>query len=268
MSHLQPARLGVSDPTWNPTIARLARLAGAAALPVFIPGRNGLAFQGAGLLHPALRTAMLPCELLKRRGTRVEMLVGTPVSARALREAGGDREAIALLRFRTYAMRHRMARRAPVPAAGRRLPICPAVAPARLAAEIDALGRGSCLATQGDLSAILADARSIPSVLVEIGRLRELTFRAAGEGTGDSVDLDRFDATYQHLFVWNGATREIVGAYRLRRVDASSDVESLYTSTLFHFGRGFLPAEGEGLELGRSFVRVEQQKSFAPLLLL
>ena len=57
------------------------------------------------------------------------------------------------------------------------------------------------------------------AVLREIGRLRELSFRAASEGTGNSLDLDRFDAHYLHLFVWNEAASEIVGAYRLGRAE-------------------------------------------------
>jgi len=269
VSHLQPKRLGIVDPDWNPTIARIARRAGAAVLPVFIPGRNGLAFQGAGLLHPAIRTAMLPRELLKRRGSRIEFRIGRPVSAQTLRRCEGDSDATRLLRFRSYAMRHRSSpAAAPETKRPRLHPLCPAVDPDRLAAEVEALGPEASLASQGELSVLIADAASIPCALTEIGRLREATFRAIGEGTGRSVDLDAFDATYQHLFLWNRTTKEIAGAYRMRRVDAATRPASVYTSTLFRFARGFFPAIGDGLELGRSFVRAEYQRSFAPLLLL
>ena len=61
----------------------------------------------------------------------------------------------------------------------------------------------------------IARAAEIPSVLTEIGRLREITFRAAGEGTGKALDLDRYDSHYLHLFVWNEHAKEVVGAYRL-----------------------------------------------------
>jgi putative hemolysin len=269
VSHLQPKRLGIVDPDWNPTIARIARRAAAAVLPVFIPGRNSLAFQGAGLLHPALRTAMLPRELLKRRGSRIEFRIGSPVSAQTLQRCEGDTDAMRLLRFRTYAMRHRAARAAtPATPRTRLHPLCPAVDKAMLAAEINLLGPEARLASQGELSVLIADAATIPCALTEIGRLREATFRAVGEGTGRAIDLDDFDSTYQHLFLWNGETSEIAGAYRVRRVDASTNPESAYTSSLFRFARGFFPAIGEGLELGRSFVRAEYQRSFAPLLLL
>ena len=105
----------------------------------------------------------------------------------------------------------------------------------------------------------------IPNALREIGRLREITFRQAGEGTGRSIDLDRFDRDYQHLFLWNTDSNEIAGAYRLAGTDVIPD---LYTSTLFRFREGLLTSMSPALELGRSFVRIEYQKSFSALLLL
>jgi putative hemolysin len=104
-----------------------------------------------------------------------------------------------------------------------------------------------------------------------LGRLRELTFRQIGEGTGKSTDLDDFDLTYHHLFVWNKVKQELVGAYRLgcvRELMADSRVDGLYTNTLFQFDPELFPHLGDALELGRSFVRPEYQREYAPLLLL
>jgi putative hemolysin len=103
-------------------------------------------------------------------------------------------------------------------------------------------------------------------VLQEIGRLREITFRAAGEGTGKATDLDRFDAAYLHLFVWNRKACEVAGAYRLAPVDNA--LTPLYTETLFGYSREFREKLGSAMELGRSFVRPEYQRAFQPLLLL
>jgi len=108
-------------------------------------------------------------------------------------------------------------------------------------------------------------------VLFRSGRLRERTFRAVGEGTGRSADIDDFDGYYEHLFIWDAPAREIVGAYRLGRTDRIArrfGKQGLYTSTLFEYHDLFFKLLGPALELGRSFVRAEQQKSFAPLLLL
>jgi len=111
----------------------------------------------------------------------------------------------------------------------------------------------------------LAEAGEIPSTLREIGRLREITFRAAGEGTRRALDLDEFDAHYLHLFVWNEKKQEVVGAYRLAATD---QVRRLYTASLFQYGPEFLEQMGPAIELGRSFVRAEYQRGFQPLLLL
>jgi putative hemolysin len=116
-----------------------------------------------------------------------------------------------------------------------------------------------------------ARAAELPSVLREIGRLREVTFRAAGEGTGREVDLDRFDARYWHLFAWNTERREIAGAYRVGRIgtgDGATIPRHLYTRTLFRYGRRFLGELGPALELGRSFVRQEYQRDYGTLMLL
>ena len=118
---------------------------------------------------------------------------------------------------------------------------------------------------------VCAQARQIPWCLQEIGRLRELSFRAAGEGTGRATDIDLFDAYYRHLFVWDARACAIVGAYRIGLADeilARIGPRGLYTHSLFKYGRQLLDHVNPALELGRSFVREDYQKSFAPLLLL
>jgi putative hemolysin len=106
---------------------------------------------------------------------------------------------------------------------------------------------------------------------LEIGRLREIAFRAVGEGTGKSLDVDRYDQHYQHLFVWNAASQEVIGAYRLaltHTVAVAHGVSGLYTHSLFDFDMGLLERLGPSLELGRSFVRTECQGSSRALRLL
>jgi putative hemolysin len=107
--------------------------------------------------------------------------------------------------------------------------------------------------------------------LREIGRLREISFRQAGEGTGSSIDLDEFDSRYYQLFIWNRARNEIAGAYRLAGTDdivSRYGKNGLYTNTLFRFSPYFFNRIHPALELGRSFVRPEYQRSYLPLLLL
>ena len=133
------------------------------------------------------------------------------------------------------------------------------------------LQRRGALVAQGRFDVLLAAAWEIPATLHEIGRLREITFRAVGEGTGKSLDLDRFDASYLHLYVWDREACQIAGAYRLGCSDvllASGGPDALYTSTLFRFEKPFLEVLKPALELGRSFVTTEYQKSIYPLSLL
>jgi putative hemolysin len=127
------------------------------------------------------------------------------------------------------------------------------------------------LLESGEYDVIEAGATAIPLCLREIGRLREMTFRKVGEGTGKGADRDAFDATYRHLFLWNRERQEIAGAYRIGRTDellAASGPRGLYTSSLFVLKAAFFERIGPALEMGRSFVRPEYQKSYAPLLLL
>ncbi|QDL55590.1 GNAT family N-acetyltransferase [Rhodoferax aquaticus] len=151
----------------------------------------------------------------------------------------------------------------------------PAVAgaqdPAELHREIAQLAPNTLLLELGTLQVFCAPAAALPLVLLEIGRLREMTFRAVGEGTGKALDIDTYDAHYQHLFVWNRDSREIVGAYRLaltHPVMQGLGVEGLYTHSLFDFDVRLLERLGPSLELGRSFVRPECQGSTRALRLL
>ena len=145
------------------------------------------------------------------------------------------------------------------------------VAPAILKAEIEALPGDQHLLTSGQFVVVYAGADQMPWCMQEIGRLREVTFRAAGEGTGRSCDIDLYDAYYLHLFVWDTAAQAIVGAYRLGLADevlGRYGKAGLYTQSLFKYRTRLLHELNPAIELGRSFVRAEYQRSFAPLVLL
>ena len=150
-------------------------------------------------------------------------------------------------------------------------PVAAAVRPDVLAEEVASLPEDRCLAESGDLSVYLGTAGEMPQMLKEVGRLREMTFRSVGEGTGKSVDLDRFDNYYWHVLLWNKNNRELVGAYRsgnTAEILAEQGIGGLYTSTLFQYDERIFQKLGPALELGRSFVRPEYQRQYAPLLLL
>jgi putative hemolysin len=277
VAHLDLATRQVRERPWNEKIARLARKTGVPVLPVFFDGRNSALFHMAGLLHPRLRTAMLAREVSNKRGRRMEVRVGSLITPKKVESIESDAELIAHLRQRALLLRHRPLPRRPraseiaakMRAAGET--IVPAVDPDLMAAEIGALDASQRLVEADEFEVWHAEATQIPDTLREIGRLREITFRATGEGTGKPIDLDEFDSEYLHLFVWNKQKREIVGAYRLGRVDrilAKLGPAGLYTRTLFDFDQPLLDRLGTALEMGRSFVRAEYQRAYAPLLLL
>lgn len=140
-----------------------------------------------------------------------------------------------------------------------------------LQADIDALPSVQRLIEAERFHVYCARANQIPGVLQEIGRLRELTFRAAGEGTGKTCDIDLFDSYYQHLFLWDAGSQSVVGAYRLGLADeivTQRGRRGLYTYSLFKYPSQLLASLNPAIELGRSFVRAEYQRDFAPLMLL
>ncbi len=107
VSHILLRRMEIADPEWNSTVARLIRLTGASALPLFFEGRNSVAFQTVGLLHPMLRTAWLLNEFLQQKNKKVEVRVGSPISAETISNAGTDHDATGYLRWRTYLLAQR-----------------------------------------------------------------------------------------------------------------------------------------------------------------
>jgi putative hemolysin len=259
----------VVDRPWHAGVLALARWTAAPVVPVFVHGQNRRIFRLAGRVHPLLRTALLVRELLARRGTTLRVSVGTAVSAERLAQIREPGARLMYLRARTYALATRTVRvRSGHESA---MPLAPAEPADVMAAEIAALPDRAQLLTSGPYVVYCASAHQMPSVMRELGRLRELTFRLAGEGTGRARDLDRFDRDYQHLFVWHVPSCAIVGAYRLGltdRLSASSNPHVLYSRTLFRFGGRLLDELGPAVELGRSFVRPEYQRESNALLLL
>lgn len=279
VSHFDVNKGVITDPAWSPSIARIISKTGAPVLPVFFQGTNSAAFHMAGMVHPVLRTAMLPNELFNKSRKTIQVRVGDLVPAKKLQDFDKDDEMTSYLRLCTYILEHRgkkedvrsisaFIRKAKHETFGS---IMPPQNPDVMAEEIRRLPASQTLVESNEHAVIQATTDQIPHLLLEIGRLREITFRAVGEGTGKAVDIDRFDHSYTHLFIWNREKNEVVGAYRLGRTDEiirQKGVRGLYTSTLFRYKPGFFEHLGPALELGRSFIRPEYQKSFAPLLLL
>ncbi len=266
----------VTDGLWSPSIGALARRTGCAVLPVHFCGRNGVVFHLLSSIWRPLGTLWLGRALLARKDRPLLTRIGSLIPSAQLTGLA-DLESTAYLRSRTEVLglrpggiptnrptQPRRTPRAPIP-------IAPPVPQAHLEAEVRALGAERVLLRSGEFEVISARAEEIPELLRQIGRERERAFRVAGEGTGRAIDLDRFDNWYHHIFLWNRAQRELIGAYRLGRTTEilpSRGIEGLYTSTLFRFDDALFSQLGPAIELGRSFVRPEDQRSYSALLLL
>lgn len=278
VSHWQLSQGMIADPQWNDTATRLIRKTGAAALPVYFCGRNSLGFQLMGMIHPRLRMAFLLQEFLQQTGKSVALRAGSAIPADSIASIADDREATEYLRWRTYLLAQRGETQVKLPTAFRSaLPlkmqeaIPPGLPRELLRCDLRALPPERCLVENGEFLVYAAQAPEIPHLLQEVGRLREIAFREAGEGTGKRSDLDRFDRHYWHLLLWSKANHELVGAYRAGKameIVAQRGVTGLYTSTLFRYDERLFERMGPALELGRSFVRPEYQRQYAPLLLL
>ena len=265
----------VLDPQWNRNMARIARMTGAKSIPAFISGANSVGFHLAGMINPRLRTLFLPHELINKRGRRMEIRIGAPVEGETLKAIRDDDKAIDLLRWNSslLSLRDRIGspRTRFFPAWQPRHDVAPAEDPTVLLHELQSLPADALLASAGKMRVFAMSSRQAPRIVREIGRLRELTFRAAGEGTGKTRDLDRFDAYYTHLVLWNDERQEIAGAYRIcnvQNVVRRYGLRGLYTTTLFHFKPKFFAKVGPALELGRSFIHLDYQRQYAPLLVL
>jgi putative hemolysin len=296
VAHLNLRTREIADPDWSETIAGIIRLTESPVLPVFFEGANGLAFQFLGLVHPLLRTAMLPHEALNKRGKQLRIRIGNVIPYAALSRHATDSEMTGYLRRRLHILRYRPDSSSPPglrceevssddshrgtamivnrnPSSRTRVPepVAPPQESQRLLQEVRCLPVGQLLVRSVGFEVFYASAAQTPRLLCEIGRLREIAFRGAGEGTGRAVDLDRFDLHYDHLVLWNAEAGEIAGAYRIGKADeivAQLGKSGLYTSTLFEYEARLLDDLGPALELGRAFVRPEYQRAVVPLSLL
>ncbi|WP_044015698.1 lysophospholipid acyltransferase family protein [Hymenobacter sp. APR13] len=259
------------DPAWNPTAGRLLAMVRVPVVPLWLSGQNSTTFSMLGLLHPLLRTARLPAELLNKRGQTIQVRIGRPVAPAELGRLPVS-EQLSYLRARVYALGSTPERRfaallppLPVPAVITETPA------ELLEADIAALRPGRCLVRHDRWEVYMAKKAELPHVLREIGRLRELTFRSEGEGTQQPIDLDRYDDYYRHLFLYDRQNRQLVGAYRLgmgRAILRQHGRRGFYLHSLFQLKKAFVPVLRQSLELGRSFVRAEYQRQPLPLALL
>lgn len=264
--------LGPVDRRWDESIMKIIQRTSAEVVPAFISGRNSSLFYAAGRIHPRLRTVLLPTELLRKRDSSISISFASPVSRAIVKSASDPATLGRFLRSSVYLQ-------SPVISGGsaagashdvRSTPVAEEVSSEFIANEIASL-EGSRMLSQGDFDVYLICSDQAPKILHEIGRLREITFRHVGEGTGTALDIDAYDRHYEHLVLWHRPSKCIAGSYRLGhggRIMATHGIKGMYSASLFYFDDTSRATMKGCLELGRSFVRPEFQRQRLPLHLL
>lgn len=267
VSAIDTSDFKIRDRQWNLMVAKLMRQFQAVCVPFFVHGRNSKAFYLAGLIHRRLRTVMLPRELTNKSGQSVRLTIGEPIGWRDIESLENERCITDYLRAATDLLEHRLS------SERRGNNALPELASPTLPARVD---RGLSAITQNlaqiesykllsyrEFEVYCAPYEAIPEIMPEIAISRERTFRAAGEGTGNLSDSDRFDPHYLHLFIWDKVLGQIVGGYRIGKVDKivkKFGVDGLYSRTLYRFDEEYIRKIDGALEMGRSFVSPEYQR--------
>ena len=270
----------IREPAWNPFVGWLALQTQSAVLPLYFYGSNSLLFHAAGLVNPALRTGLLIREFIQPSVRKVHYLIGTLIPPQRLADLKTPEAVTDYLRARTYLLGEKLHNRWKKlrlqRLRGARPPrqLAPVVNPVpseSITSALKNLPQNHLLLTQGEWAVYVFRGAQQPLLLQELGRLREITFRAVGEGSGKPSDIDPYDEWYDHLLLYHTQNQEIAGAYRIGRCDeilATRGPRGLYTYSLFHISRKLLKEFSPALELGRAFVAEKYQKSYAPLYLL
>lgn len=261
----------VEDREWQANMMKYVKSVGVPVISAFISGQNSWLFHFLGKFNPALRTALLPHELLNKRNKEIVFRLSNPAPSKFIKSIEDDKELANLLRAKTYCLEsvaqeccdeHNPVVYKDVVAAGDA---------ELLKSEIEKICEKDLLFTTDNYQVFFSIKQDIPNIFKELSRLREITFREIGEGTGNELDTDKFDDYYHHLFIWDDAASALVGAYRIgmgAEIIEEKGVKGFYINSLFSFKDGFVPYLSKSMEMGRSFIVAEYQRKTLPLFLL
>lgn len=259
------------DKEWEPAIMKFIKSLKVPVIPIYISGKNSMKFHFVGKIHPSLRTVRLPLELLNKEGKNIKLVIGSPITVRRQSELSNMSQFSDYMRANVYYLMWRTINEQKQADSAEHAELIAQPDNAVIRAEIENLKGDQMLVNVGDYTVYCADAIDIPTILREISRLREFTFRHIGEGTSKSEDSDAYDKYYKHLFIWNAQTHEVVGAYRVgfgSQILKEYGIEGFYTNTLFEYSSKFAGILENSIELGRSFIIPEYQKKTKSLMLL
>jgi len=275
VSAYQSQSNNITDKQWQPSILKFIKKAEVPVVPIYFQGNNSLIFYLMGMIHPALRTVKLPSELLNKKNKTIRIRIGNPISVKDQKGFSDINQYGRFLRAKTYMLGtaievKKFYENKPKLKKSKAADVIPAVETGLIKREIANLSE-HLLFKSKKFSVYCAPSDQMPSVLNEIGRLREITFREVGEGTNQSIDIDEYDLYYHQLFIWDEENEKIVGAYRVgkgKEILNKYGLKGFYLHSLFKMKKAFQPVMSESIELGRSFIVKEYQRKPMPLFLL
>ncbi|MDR0228280.1 MAG: lysophospholipid acyltransferase family protein [Flavobacteriaceae bacterium] len=272
----------IVDKPWEEGAIKLIKKANVPVVPIYFHAQNSKLFYFLSQINPTLRTAKLPSELLTQKNRVIKVRIGRPISVEEQNEHNDLSDYGNFLRFKTYLLSNAYKddenkKWVKVPSFNFNLPktvkdIAEESPKELILAEIDALRKGdSRLLQSKNYEVFLCKSELIPTILRELGRLREITFRQVGEGTNNSLDLDRYDQYYHHMFLWDNDAQLICGAYRMglgSEIYKKYGINGFYLNELFRFESELYPMLAQSIEMGRAFICKEYQQKPMPLFLL
>lgn len=258
----------VVDSNWNPLIAKLQRKYDTSILSIHIEASNSKWFYKLGHVNPQLRAGLLVREMLNSYRKPVRLSLGKAMNIQ--KYISDDQQLTDFYRLRTYLLGE--VERAQWPSSElnpQMEELAEPQDPQVLIEELKSLPEHQCLVKYKSLSTYWLRGVQAPSVVQEIRRLREKCFRLMDEGSGKPMDGDELDFNYLHLLIFDQDTQQIVGAYRMGPTDELKEQGiPVYLSAMFKFSGDFVNQRTPCLEMGRSFIIPEYQKSFHGLLML
>lgn len=278
----------VLDKEWELAALKLIKKAKVPVVPMYFHAKNSRIFYNVAKIHPDLQTLMLPSEMLKKRDKPIRIRIGKPVSAKVIEDCDDAKELGEFLRKKVYMMRSYYERRKSITELFK-LSNLPIKFPLRQEEQVvqniidetpvedllkdinDLKTKDKQLFTNGNYEVYFTEYDLIPSLMREIGRQRELTFREVGEGTNLPFDLDKYDQHYHHLILWDSVAQKIAGAYRMAlgaQVMKKHGIDGFYISSLFEVDQELRPFFRKVIEMGRAYITSEYQQKPLPLFLL
>jgi putative hemolysin len=268
----------IVDKPWEEGAIKVIRKAQVPVVPIYFHAKNSRLFYLLSKISGTLRTAKLPSEVFSQKNRVIKVRIGKPISVAEQNEYKTIEAYSEFLRRKTYMLANPFEKDSKLlTPANLKIPKSPKeiATPAnieKIIAEVNALRNTDCRLLQSkNYEVFFAGADKIPNVLHEIGRLREITFREVGEGTNESIDLDKFDQYYHHLFLWDEETNKIAGAYRMglgSEIYQKHGIEGFYLNELFRFEPELHEMMHQSIEMGRAFIIKEYQQKPMPLFLL